>query len=300
MNGKICRILSWMSLIFVNLFPISLRAQLTPNPTQASATVPQPNGAYQSPPQSFQAVSQTGLLPLFAVDMQFDPSWVDGDDFPSKSAKYNHSGVNDTFQQAWDALKPGGFNTIRFPVEPTDSHAAARLANLCIWAKTNNVSLIPILKGTSTTKDKLLAPNDANTFLSAVVSRLRAGDAQQLAAYTQISYFQIEDAMNHLGLYPKVNPEAAQQVLLNTSDALRKAETLALQGTGVQPTPIMISASFDYELIRQGAIAGVALDPPAEQKAQASLKQFLAPFATSANIDAISRSTNAVFYACFL
>jgi len=289
MNGKICRILSWMSLIFVNLFPISLMAQLTPNPPQASATVPQPNGAYQSAPQSFQAVSQTGLLPLFAVDMQFDPSWVDGDDFPSKSAKYNHSGVNDTFQKAWDALKPGGFNMIRFPVEPTGSHAAARLANLCIWAKANNVSLIPILKGAGTSKkDKLLAANDASTFLSALVSRVRAGDAQQLAAYTQISYFQIEEAVNHLGLYPKVSPEAAQQVLLNASDALRKAETLALQGAGVQPTPIMVSASFDYDLIGQGAIAGVPLDSSAEQKAQASLKQFLSPLATAASIDAVN------------
>src|SRR5260370_3501405 len=146
MNGKICRILSWMSLIFVNLVPTSLRAQLTPNPIQASATVPQPNGAHPSPPQSFQAVSQTGLLPLFAVDMQFDPSWVDGDDFPSKSAKYNHSRVNDTFQQAWNALKPGGFKIHLFPAEPTHPHPAPRPPQFRITANTANVSLLPHLQ----------------------------------------------------------------------------------------------------------------------------------------------------------
>src|SRR5260370_40970048 len=63
---------------------------------------------------------------------------------------------------------------------------------------------------------------------------------------------------------------------------------MALQGVGVEPRSIMVSASFDYELIRQGAIAGVALDPSAEQKAQASLKQFLSPFATAANIEAVN------------
>jgi hypothetical protein len=41
-------------------------------------------------------------------------------------------------------------------------------------------------------------------------------------------------------------------------------------------------------LIRQGAIAGVALDAGAEQKAQASLMRFLSAFATSANIDAVN------------
>src|SRR5260370_3652307 len=262
MNGKICRLVSWMSLIFLNLSPISLGAQLTPNPTQASATLSQANGASQRATQRLQAVSQTGLLPLFAVDMQFDPSWVDGYDVPSKSAKCRHSGVNDTFQQIWDALKPGGFNMIRVPVELGDPQAAARLANLCIWAKANSVSLIPVLKSTATKKKtRSLAANDASAFVSAVGSRVPAGDAQHLGAYTPNSYFQIEEAMNHLGLYPKLSPEAAQQVLLNASDALRKAETLALQGLGVQPTPIMVSASFDYELIRQGAIAGVALDP---------------------------------------
>src|SRR2546427_8482136 len=96
MNRSICRPLGWVILTFLILIPVSLRAQLTPSPTQASTTQPGPNTAQQTAPPNLQAVSQTGLLPLFAVDMQVDPSWIDGTDVPSRSPQYGHSGVNDT------------------------------------------------------------------------------------------------------------------------------------------------------------------------------------------------------------
>ncbi|HVH72900.1 MAG TPA: hypothetical protein VNB49_17565 [Candidatus Dormibacteraeota bacterium] len=252
-----------------------------PPPGQLQASV-----AQQVAPPSGAAISQTGLLPVFAVDIEFDHSWVDAADVPSKSPQYGHSGVNDTFQQAWDALKVGGFNMIRFPLEVGDPQAAARLANLCIWAKANNVSLIPILKlAEDSQKVKSLAAA-ASAFEAAVVLRLRT--AQQLTAYTQISYYQIEDTMNHAGLHPKVTTEGAAETLLSVAEALRKSESQALEGSGVQATPIMVSASFDYELIRQGAIAGVPLDASMEQKAQTTLKQFLAPFAKAVSIDALN------------
>src|SRR5262249_21915883 len=54
------------------------------------------------------------------------------------------------------------------------------------------------------------------------------------------------------------------------------------------PSPIMVSALFDYELIQQGANVGAALDPSDEQKAHASLKQFLEPLAANANLDAVN------------
>ena len=139
-----------MLLIFLNLSPTTVAAQLASNSTQLSATPAGPNGAPQTTAQNLQTVSQTGLLPLFAVDMQFDPSWVNSNDVPSKSANYSHSGVNDTFQQAWEALKPGGFNAIRFDVNLQDPQAPVRLANLCMWAKANNVLLIPVLKSSGT------------------------------------------------------------------------------------------------------------------------------------------------------
>jgi hypothetical protein len=40
-----------------------------------------------------QAVSQTGLLPVYGVDFTFDETWVDGAAFPSQSADYPNSGV---------------------------------------------------------------------------------------------------------------------------------------------------------------------------------------------------------------
>jgi hypothetical protein len=80
---------------------------------------------------------------------------------------------------------------------------------------------------------------------------------------------------------------SAQQFLLAASAALRQSETQALQGTGVQATPISITASFDFELIQQKAIAAIPLDPGVEQRAQNSLNEFLKGF-NSPNIDAIN------------
>jgi len=253
--------------------------------TQTQTPVwPQPGSAPNA-----QAISQTGLLPLFAVDVQIDPSWIDSSDVPSKSPQFGHSGVNDTFQKAWDALKPSGFNMVRFPLDPGDPATPARLANLCVWAKANGVSLIPILKYVRPDRnDKSAMASAIGTFVSAVVSRMHQQDASVLADYTQIAYYQLEDSMNHLGIYPNITPDTAQQLLLSSADALRNSETQALQGTQVQPTPILIAASFDYELIKQGAIAGIPLDAKAELQARTSLKQYLSALASATNIDAFN------------
>jgi hypothetical protein len=253
--------------------------QMAPSAQQIALSAP------QTMSQASLSMSQSGLLPIFAVDMEFDRSWIDGSDVPSKLPQYSHSGVNDTFQQAWGVLRAGGFSTIRFPLDIGDPQATTRLSNLCLWGKTNNVSLIPILKiaGDNPQDNALAAATSA--FAAAIVSRLRT--AQQLTDYAQISYYEIEDAMNHAGLHPNLTPERAAQILLTAADALRKSESQALQGSGMQATPIMISASFDYELIRQNGIAGVTLDPGAVQKAQAALKEFLSPF-SKANIESFN------------
>jgi len=243
--------------------------------------------ATQDKPQE-QAISQTGLLPVVAVDMDIDPSWVDGDAAPSNSAQFTHNGVSDLLDQAWTTLKLAGFGMIRFPVRLEDPKSPVRLANLCLWAKANNLTLIPMLQGTAAMrKDSSAMSSAMRTLISSAISRLRGGDASTLAAYTQIAFYQLERPMNHAGLYPNMAARSAQQLLLAASAALRQAETQALQGTGVQPTPISIGASFDFELIQQGAIAGVPLDPGAEQRAQDSLKQYLNGF-TSQNIEAIN------------
>jgi hypothetical protein len=232
--------------------------------------------ATQNPP----ALSQ--VFPVFAVNMNFDLSQVDGTDVPSRSASFSNSGVNDSFQREWDALKAGGFNAVTFQVDLNDPQAATRVANLCIWAKANSVFLIPVLTNVTTA-------SAAAKFPSALVSRLRSGLGQQQFSgfYAQIAYFQVEGPMNVGSLHPNMNAADAQKTLLGAVDALRNAEVQALAGTGSQPTAIMVSVSFDYELIQQGAIVGVTLDPAAEQRAQAALKQFLLPFAGAANIDAV-------------
>jgi len=272
------------------LHPGGATAQTTNGFASQLVTQPQvPVTPQPGPAPNAQAISQTGLLPLFAVDLQIDPSWIDSSDVPSKSPQFSHSGVNDTFQKAWDALKPSGFNMVRFQLDPADPAAPARLANLCIWAKANNVSLIPVLKYVRPDRnDKSAMASAIGVFASTVVSRMHQQDASVFTDYTQIAYYQLEDSMNHLGIYPKMTPDTAQQLLVSSADALRNSETQALQGTQVQPTPILIAASFDYELIKQGAIAGIPLDSNAEQRARASLKQYLSALASATNIDAFN------------
>lgn len=264
--------------VFVALFfmPTIIAAQVAGNSLQQPTSAP---GAVQPiAPQDLQAVSQTGLFPVFAVNMNFKGSLVDGADVPSKSA---NGGVDDTVQRAWVALKPGGFNTIVFKVDLTDPQAAARVANLCIWAKANSVALIPVLANAS-------AANAAAAFPAAIVSRLRGGDGQQFAAYPQLSYFALESPINVPTADANMNLAEAQKALLAAVDSLRNAESQALQGTGVQSTPIIVNVSFDYELVQLGAIVGVPLDAAAEQKALVALKKSLQPFANAANINAVS------------
>src|SRR5262249_51208486 len=150
------------------------------------------------------------------------------------------------------------------------SQAAARLANLCIWAKANNVILIPVL-------DNAAGSDTLAALPPALISKLRAGDGPQAAAYSQLGYIQVGSSLNAVA---RKNKSAdVQKQFLSAVDALRNAEVQALQGTGISPSPVMTSVSFDYELIQQGAAAGGALDPSAEQKALASLKHFLEPLA---------------------
>jgi len=260
------------------LTPAAITAQVTGNTFQQPASSQESASAQQNAAQDSQAVSQSGVFPVFAVTMNFNGSLVDGTEVPSKSA---NSGVDDSFQRAWEAMKSGGFNAILFKVELKDPQAAARVANLCIWAKANNVGLIPVLANAST-------GNAAATFPASVLSLLRGGAGQQSDAYTQLFYFQLESPFNVPIPTANMNLAESQKTLLRAVDSLRNAESHALQGTGVQATPIIVNASFDYELIQQGAIVGVPLDAAAEQRALESLKKSLLPLANAANVDAIN------------
>ena len=67
--------------------------------------IPQQPLASSDAQQNTQSISRTGLLPVYALDLQIDPSWVDGMSAPSNSPQFSHNGVNDTLQQAWDTVK---------------------------------------------------------------------------------------------------------------------------------------------------------------------------------------------------
>src|SRR5579864_524935 len=252
------------------------------------APAPAPSPAPQPPaPAATSAITQSGLLPLFAIDVRIDPAWIDGSTFPSASPQFPHNGVSDALQQAWDLLKTDGFNVIRIPVNVDDKQAVARVANICVWAKTNSVLLIPVLTSNES-RGTVATANPMADFVPALIAKLRSGDGQQFGAYSQIAYYQISDRMNNPGFHGGRSGQQLQEYAVRVAEGLRKAEIQALQGTNVQPTPIMVSATFDYELIRQGAINGISLDAPTQEKAVAALKDFLTPLAGSPNIDALA------------
>src|SRR6266480_252932 len=173
--------------------------------------VTQANGQNKTEQSGAQSISQTGLLPIYGVDFAFDYSWIDSAQFPSKSTQYPNQGVNATFQQIWEALKPGGFNVIRFPVDVRDTQAAAiRVANLCVWARRNNVKLVAVLGGAE--RGKQLGPDFSTSvsgFVRALLVTLRA-NGQQQELYSQILAYQLENEMNHQGLHGAMSAEAAQ------------------------------------------------------------------------------------------
>jgi uncharacterized repeat protein (TIGR01451 family) len=234
-----------------------------------------------------QAVSQTGLLPVYGVDFTFDPTWVSATPLTTESAT-QLTGVNAAFQQVWDALKRSGFNAIRFPVDVRDPQSANRVANLCVWSKTNNVMLVPVLIGAQRGQPvgADFAQNVAS-FTKNLVAALRIGGDSSLAVYARLLLYQLENNLNHVGLHGAMSPQSAQLRLLQAASALRRAEQESLKDTGIDATPVMVSASFDYELIRARAIAGATWDESAYAQAQRTFKEFLVELAAAPDIDTI-------------
>jgi hypothetical protein len=252
----------------------------------ASALWPsEPDAAAQDAP----AVAQTGLLPIYGVDFNFDPAWVDGEKFPSQSEKFPHFGVNPAFQQVWEALKPLGFNALRFAIDVRDAKKAARrVANLCLWASQNNVKLLPVLVGAE--RNHSLGDgfaSDTADFSKALLKTLRSEDGQYLAAYPQILAFQLEHQMNHAGLHDAMERVKAQKRLAEAARELRRTEEQVLAGSGLSPTPLLVNASFDYELVSARALAGAPLSEEAYAQAVGALHEFLKTFADTLEVDLI-------------
>jgi hypothetical protein len=262
-----------------------------PYPTAAQQTTAQPvPGAApsQNAPQNPQAVSQTGLLPVYGVDLRLDPAWVDSS-FPSQSASFPNSGASAAFQQVWGALQSGGYSVLRVTLDVRDSAGTAnRAANLCAWAKANNVRLIFSLTAEDAGQpisDSL--PKQSSDFVKAFVGLVRANNGQYLANYAQIIAYQVEDELNHPGKHGGMTDSAAQELALAAAKSLRSTEQDALNGSGIAATPVMASASFDFDLISAGAIAGGTMSDANYNQAYQSLKKFLSGLAGSADLDVL-------------
>jgi hypothetical protein len=227
----------------------------------------------QSTDSNTQAVSQTGLLPIYAVDLSINKEWIDGTQFPSQSGDFPNFGANSAFQQVWDKLRPSGFSSIRFVVDTAESEAAARrLANLCVWGRNTGVRLIPVLAIPAGS-----GADNLSAFSKALVSELQTNDGQYLQDYGQILAFQLGSRTNIGG---KDSVELAA--------ALRKAELEALTDLELYATPIIIEASFDYELAKAGAMAGVDLTDIIFDEAYGNLNQFISTVAASSDVDLLA------------
>jgi len=267
--------------------PYSASAQQTSGQPATSAA--QPQNSSPSAPQNLQAVSQTGLLPVYGVDLRIDPTWVDSSNFPSQSPNFPNSGTSAAFKQVWAALQPGGYSVVRAGLDVRDTSSAAnRAANLCAWAKINNVRVIFVLTAEDPGQpigDSF--PKQASDFLKALVGLMRGNNGQYLADYAQIMAYQIEDELNHPGRHGGMSESAAQQLALAAAKSLRSTESDALKGSEIAATPLMASASFDFDLISAGAIAGGTLSDASYSQAYQSLKKFLSGLAASADLDVL-------------
>ncbi len=181
MKRTLRKAFGWSILFLGVVLPASLAAQKDVSQTS-------PNTTAQSAQPNLQAISQTGLLPVYGVDVELDPSWVDARQFPSQSSSFPNFGTSAAVKQLWSALRPGGYNALRVPIDVRDvTRAANRVANLCVWAKNNNVQLILVLsaedQGQPISQDY---PNQTSTFAKTLVSLLKTNGGQYLPNYAQI------------------------------------------------------------------------------------------------------------------
>ncbi|HZI66639.1 MAG TPA: hypothetical protein VFF17_08750 [Thermoanaerobaculia bacterium] len=222
-------------------------------------------------------MSQSGLLPIYGVSLDLDEAWVDGRKFPSAES---NAGVRPPLQQLWDTrLAPAGLNVVKFGVDVNDAKAqeSARLANLCVWAKDRGIKLVPVLVG-SKSGQPLAADYAARakTFVATLISTLKRNKSANLPAYGQIAFYQLELPLNLAASHGKVEVGAAAEALRKAASGIRAAEIAGLSDAGLSPTQLMVPVSFDFELVKLGAIAGTDLKPETYGQAYEAMKAYLA------------------------
>ena len=239
----------------------------------------------QVPAAPASAVAQTGLLPVFGVAVDIDPSQVDGTAFPSTLPNL---GVGEKLQGLWDGyLRACGFNVLRFTIDVRDpgGEQSARMANLCLWAKQSGVRLVPVLVGSNAGEPLLIDyAAQSSKFVGAVATRLK-GD--HLDAYAQILAFQLERPLNHPAMHGTLDPASVAEIK-SAAASIRAAETEAFAGAQVASTPLVLPASFDAELVKGGNLVGSQLTDAAFQSAYARLAEYLTGFADAPEVGLVS------------
>jgi len=258
-------------LLALTVLAVLIPGRAPADSTTVAASAPAAPAAQASP------VTATGLLPVFGVAVDLDAA----------GGKPEHAVAS--LQKLWDQyLKAAGFNVIQIPVDVRDlgDRGAGRLAKLCVWAKTKNVRLAPILIGAPLGQP---IPDDYADKVGAFAAKTielvgKEGDPQ---AYAQIMLYQVERPLNHPGNHGPSDSAKAAAMIARVIEKLRAAEQTGLAGSSLQATPVLASASFDCELIRFGAIAHVAITDEAYTQAYASLHGYLGAVLGAAPVDVI-------------
>src|SRR5258705_11230831 len=101
-------------------------------------------------------------------------------------------------------------------------------------------------------------------------------------------YYQLDRPENDPGSHGPMEAAQAAALISQTIEKLHAAEQAGLAGSSLQATPVMACASFDYEMIRFGAIANVPLTDESYQQAYESLRGYLSEVLGAAPVDVVS------------
>lgn len=256
---------------------VALTAALLP--PDAHAKRPDAGAASTTEPSAPAATaSAVGLLPIHGILVDLDP-------LPGAGRKGNL----DALQQLWDSyLEGAGFNVLMFEVDVRDlgEGGAGRIARLCEWATRNGVRIAPVLMGAPRGQAMPADyPDRAASFVGKVIATLGVGGASN---YAQIVFYQLDRPLNHPATHGSMDPAGANAMLRSAAEKVRAAELAGLAQSGLQPTPLLASASFDYELVRRGAIAGIAISDEVYGLAYDGLRDYLLDVLETAPIEAAS------------
>jgi hypothetical protein len=234
------------------------------------------------------SVAAVGLLPIHGITVDLDAL-----------APANKKGKPQSRDQAWDEtqklwdtyLKGAGFNVLHVAVDvmETDGRSAERLARMCEWGKARGVRLAPNL--IAGPEGAPLPPDYADkaaAFVGQVIEQVRRAGTGAEANYTQIMLYQLGRPLNHPASQGPLDAAASAGAMKRAAERVRATEQTALAGTALQPTPLLVTSSFDYELIRRGAIANTPMTDEAYGQSYDALRSYLQAVVGEASVEVVS------------